>query len=83
MGKQLASQVAIDASADRVWQVLREFSAYPSWNPFIVPAAHAAHAAGGREGGDPEAGGAGGRGGSSAAVARQGRRGAPDPRRCP
>lgn len=38
MGKQLASQVAIDASPDRVWQVLSEFSAYPSWNPFIIRA---------------------------------------------
>jgi hypothetical protein len=38
MGKRLRSQIDIDATPERVWQVLSEFSAYPQWNPFIVRA---------------------------------------------
>lgn len=33
--KELRSQIEIDAPAERVWQVLTDFSAYPEWNPFI------------------------------------------------
>ena len=32
----LRSTVEIDASPDRVWQVLTDRSSYPDWNPFIV-----------------------------------------------
>lgn len=38
MTKQLASTIDIDASPQRVWQVLTDFAAYPDWNPFIVRA---------------------------------------------
>ncbi|NIH82199.1 SRPBCC domain-containing protein [Amycolatopsis viridis] len=34
----LTTSVEIPASADRVWQVLTDFGAYPEWNPFIVSA---------------------------------------------
>ena len=33
--KELRSQIEIEASAERVWQVLTDFAAYPEWNPFI------------------------------------------------
>jgi hypothetical protein len=38
MSKQLRSQIDIDATPERVWQVLSDFSSYPQWNPFIVRA---------------------------------------------
>ncbi len=33
--KELHSQIEIEAPAERVWQVLTDFDAYPEWNPFI------------------------------------------------
>lgn len=36
MDKQIRTEIIIDASAQRVWQVLTDFSAFPSWNPFLV-----------------------------------------------
>jgi hypothetical protein len=36
MSKQLRTQVDIDATAERVWQVLTDFGAYPQWNPFMT-----------------------------------------------
>jgi hypothetical protein len=38
MAKQLSAQVDIDASPERVWQVLTDFPAYPEWNPFMTSA---------------------------------------------
>jgi hypothetical protein len=38
MRKQLESEIDIEASAERVWQVLTDFSSYPEWNPFITQA---------------------------------------------
>lgn len=38
MSKQLRSQINIDATPERVWQVLSDFGSYPQWNPFIVSA---------------------------------------------
>jgi hypothetical protein len=38
MSKQLTSQIDIDASPAHVWAVLRNFTAYQEWNPFIVQA---------------------------------------------
>ena len=35
--ENITTQVAIEASAEQVWQVLTDFSAYPIWNPFIYP----------------------------------------------
>ncbi|MBA3492031.1 MAG: SRPBCC domain-containing protein [Rubrobacteraceae bacterium] len=33
--KELRSQIEIESPAERVWQVLTDFAAYPEWNPFI------------------------------------------------
>ena len=33
--KELRSRIEIKAPAERVWQVLTDFAAYPEWNPFI------------------------------------------------
>jgi hypothetical protein len=33
--KHLVTAAEINASAERVWQVLTDFAAYPDWNPFI------------------------------------------------
>ena len=38
MSKNLVSQIEIDATAEKVWDVLTDFAAYPTWNPFIVSA---------------------------------------------
>jgi len=34
--KELTTEIIINASAERVWQVLTNFSSYQEWNPFIV-----------------------------------------------
>jgi uncharacterized protein YndB with AHSA1/START domain len=33
--KELHSQIDINASAERVWELLTDFASYPQWNPFI------------------------------------------------
>lgn len=33
--RRVQSEIEIDASAERVWEVLMDFDAYPEWNPFI------------------------------------------------
>jgi hypothetical protein len=33
--KELSTQIDIQASAERVWQILTDWSAYPEWNPYI------------------------------------------------
>ncbi len=38
MPKQLRAEINIDASADRVWEVLTNFAAYREWNPFMIEA---------------------------------------------
>jgi hypothetical protein len=38
MVKQLRAQIDIQATSDRVWEVLTDFAAYPEWNPFITQA---------------------------------------------
>jgi hypothetical protein len=38
VARQLHTDIEIQASPDRVWEVLTDFAAYPSWNPFIVRA---------------------------------------------
>ncbi len=38
MHKQLRSEIDIDATPARVWEVLSDFQAYPEWNPFITSA---------------------------------------------
>jgi hypothetical protein len=42
MSKQLRSHINIDATPERVWQVLSDFRSYPQWNPFITRADGAA-----------------------------------------
>ena len=32
---ETVTDIIIDASVDRVWQVLSDFPAYPAWNPYI------------------------------------------------
>jgi hypothetical protein len=39
MSKRLSTQVDIEATPERVWEVLTDLAAYPEWNPFIVRAA--------------------------------------------
>jgi hypothetical protein len=39
MARHLQAEVDIQASAERVWEVLTDLPAYPEWNPFIVQAA--------------------------------------------
>ena len=33
--KELRSEIEIQASAERVWQILTDFASFPNWNPFI------------------------------------------------
>ncbi len=33
--KELRSEIEIQASAERVWQVLTDFASFPQWNPFM------------------------------------------------
>jgi hypothetical protein len=33
--KELHSEIEIQAPAERVWQVLTDFAAFPEWNPFM------------------------------------------------
>ncbi len=33
--RQLVTEIDIKARASRVWEILTDFEAYPSWNPFI------------------------------------------------
>lgn len=38
MSKELISSIDIEASAEKVWELLIDFTAYPTWNPFITRA---------------------------------------------
>ncbi len=33
--KELRTEIEIQASAERVWQILTDFPGFPKWNPFI------------------------------------------------
>jgi hypothetical protein len=33
--KEIRSEIIINATPDKVWKVLTDFSAYPGWNPFL------------------------------------------------
>ena len=33
--KNLSNELEINASAERVWQLLTDFASFPQWNPFI------------------------------------------------
>lgn len=34
-GKKISTEIHINASPEKVWQVLTNFENYPNWNPFI------------------------------------------------
>lgn len=34
--KEIRTEIVINASAAKVWEVLTDFNAYPDWNPFMV-----------------------------------------------
>ncbi|RYZ50412.1 MAG: SRPBCC domain-containing protein [Chitinophagaceae bacterium] len=36
MNKQIKTEIVINASKEKVWAILTNFSHYPQWNPFIV-----------------------------------------------
>lgn len=38
MARQLRDELEIQASPERVWEVLTDFDAYQEWNPFMVEA---------------------------------------------
>lgn len=38
MSKELISSIDIEAPAEKVWELLIDFTAYPTWNPFITRA---------------------------------------------
>src|SRR5215210_3256174 len=38
VSKELVSSIDIAAPAERVWEVLVDFAAFPTWNPFITSA---------------------------------------------
>ena len=33
--KELRTQIEVEATPERVWEILTDFAAYPEWNPFI------------------------------------------------
>ena len=33
--KEIHTEIEINAPAEKVWQVLTDFAAYPEWNPFV------------------------------------------------
>lgn len=35
MAKHISTEIRINASPEKVWNILTNFSAYPQWNPFI------------------------------------------------
>jgi len=35
MAKEIQTEILIHASAEKVWSIFTNFSAYPKWNPFI------------------------------------------------
>jgi hypothetical protein len=35
LSKQLSSEILIDSSAKRVWELITDFEDFPGWNPFI------------------------------------------------
>ena len=43
MSKELVSSIDIDAPAATVWEILIDFAAFPTWNPFIVEAQGRVH----------------------------------------
>ena len=38
MKKEIWTEIEIDASAEKIWQILTDFEKFPAWNPFVVKA---------------------------------------------
>jgi hypothetical protein len=36
MRKDIKTEIEINASAEKVWQILTDFDSYPQWNPFVI-----------------------------------------------
>ena len=36
MTKSIRTEIIIQASKEKVWNILTDFSAYPAWNPFLI-----------------------------------------------
>lgn len=36
MNKEIKTEIVINASREKIWEVLTDFEAYPQWNPFVV-----------------------------------------------
>lgn len=36
MKKDIRTEIEINASAEKVWQILSDFESFPVWNPFVV-----------------------------------------------
>lgn len=36
MEKEIYTEILIDASAEKVWQILTDFEKFPEWNPFVI-----------------------------------------------
>lgn len=36
MNKEIKTEIIINGTKEKVWQVLTDFASYPEWNPFIV-----------------------------------------------
>ena len=36
--KRIVTEIEIDATPERVWQILTDFPAFPQWNPFVLAA---------------------------------------------
>ncbi len=36
MTKEIRTEITIQASPEKVWNILTDFNAYPAWNPFIT-----------------------------------------------
>lgn len=36
MNKEIKTEIIINASREKIWEVLTDFEAYPQWNPFVV-----------------------------------------------
>lgn len=34
--REIKTEIEINASAERVWQVLSDFDRFPEWNPFVI-----------------------------------------------
>lgn len=36
MNREIKTEIIINASPEKIWDILTDFAAYPQWNPFVV-----------------------------------------------